>query len=311
MSAEATAAMWTDAKLTKRKSRKISSHLADWFKQPVTAKEEDVANFAGENKVKRIYDSYQMVSQKGKKQSEDDIKKRRRFISIKYWVCNPFEAVEDELISRLRTDNNQQAITGFKFPLLDTPTITTCFLADHGNIAWRAGLSIIASENDGLGQPVKVAHLLGKDSYDILLKTAQPLLDMSLRQLQDCALLVIRNDIGNENEDDVQQECLLVPRRAFINSYAEPFQKFFTMDPIDDGDEHQKVLIDSFEWECIGQSGSLLYDKTTREISGVTWQNQDREGMTKAFRDGHVVPFSNSSTLEMYPMVVLGGGDTE
>jgi hypothetical protein len=91
--------------------------------------------------IKRIsfvqqYDSYQITTQKGKKQSEDDIKKRRQFISIKYWVSNPFEAVEDELISRLNTDNNHQlAIQGFKFPLLDTPAIATCFLADHGNIA--------------------------------------------------------------------------------------------------------------------------------------------------------------------------------
>jgi hypothetical protein len=86
--------------------------------------------------VKRKYDSYQITSQKGKKQSEDDIKKRRRFISIKYWVSNPFKAVEDELISHLNTNNNHQlAIQGFKFPLLDTPAIATCFLADHGNIA--------------------------------------------------------------------------------------------------------------------------------------------------------------------------------
>jgi hypothetical protein len=37
MSTKATAAMWTDAKLTKGKSRKISAHLLDWFKKPVTA----------------------------------------------------------------------------------------------------------------------------------------------------------------------------------------------------------------------------------------------------------------------------------
>ena len=45
MSPKATAAMWTDAKLTKTKSRKISSHLLDWFKQPITAKEPDVDAF--------------------------------------------------------------------------------------------------------------------------------------------------------------------------------------------------------------------------------------------------------------------------
>ncbi len=65
---------------------------------------------AGQNHVKRKYDSYQITSQKGKKQSEDDIKKRQRFILITYWVSNPLEAVEDALISHLHTDNNQQAI---------------------------------------------------------------------------------------------------------------------------------------------------------------------------------------------------------
>jgi hypothetical protein len=159
--------MWTD------ESRKILSHLLDWFKQPITAKEPDVDALAGQNRVKRKYDSYQITSQKGKKQSEDDIKKGQRFISIKCWVSNLFEAVKDELISRLNTNNKHQlAIQGFKFRLLDTPAIVTCFLAYHGNIAWRAGLTIIASKNYGQGKPVKVAHLLGKDSYDILTKAA-------------------------------------------------------------------------------------------------------------------------------------------
>jgi hypothetical protein len=44
---------------------------------------------------------------------------------------------------------------------------------------------------------------------------------------------------------------------------------------------------------------------------GVPWQNIDQEGVKKKFRDGRVVCFSALSTLEMYPMVVVGGGDTE
>ena len=100
---------------------------------------------------------------------------------------------------------NKQPIEGFSFPLLDTPAIVACFLADHGNIAWRAGLTIVAREQDRLGEPVKVSHLLGKDSYDVLLSTAQPILDYGFRLLQDSALLVV----CNFNDDDVQQECLL------------------------------------------------------------------------------------------------------
>jgi hypothetical protein len=38
-------------------------------------------------------------------------------------------AVKDDLIGHLCcTGNNQQAIQGFKFPLLDTPAIATCFI---------------------------------------------------------------------------------------------------------------------------------------------------------------------------------------
>jgi hypothetical protein len=312
MSPEATGAMWTDAKLTKGKSRKISSHLLDWFKQPITAKEPDVDAFGIRPQVKRKYDSFQLTSEKGKKQSDDDIKKRRRDITIKYWVANPLEAVEDELISRLRsTDNSKQPIIGFDFPLLDTKTIVTCFLADHGNIAWRAGLTVIANEEDGQGEPVKVAHLLGKDSYDVLCNTAQPILNEGLSYLQDSALLVIRTKAEND-EDIPHQECMLVPRKAFIDSHAAPFKKFFMTEPVDQGDEHQKVLVDSLEWKSIEQSGSLLYDPTTKEISGVSWQNNDREEVKKEFRDGRTVRFSASrSTLEMHPIVVLGGGDAE
>jgi len=153
--------MWTDAKMTKSKSRKISQHLLDWFKKPITAKEPDEDAFGTRPQVKRKYGSFQLTSEKGNKQSEDDIKKRRRVIEIKYWVSNQLELVEDELVSRLHTiGNSRQPITGFKFPLLDTPAIALYFLADHGNIAWQAGITVIASEQDGQGEHVKVSHLL-------------------------------------------------------------------------------------------------------------------------------------------------------
>jgi hypothetical protein len=70
-----TIAMWTDAKVTKRKSQKISAHLFDWFKKPITEKELDVDAFGMTPQVKQKYDSFHLISKKGKKQSEDDIKK--------------------------------------------------------------------------------------------------------------------------------------------------------------------------------------------------------------------------------------------
>jgi hypothetical protein len=62
MSPKATGAMWTDANMTKSKSRKISEHLLDWFKKPITAKEPDVDAFGTRPQVKRKYDSFRLTS---------------------------------------------------------------------------------------------------------------------------------------------------------------------------------------------------------------------------------------------------------
>lgn len=107
----------TTSKHWQRQSHRELSHLSDWFQLPITAEEMNVDALAGQNHVKRTkYDPYQMTWQKGKKRSEDDIKNRWQFISIRYWGNKLLEAVEDELISCLGTDNNQQAIQGyFKF----------------------------------------------------------------------------------------------------------------------------------------------------------------------------------------------------
>jgi hypothetical protein len=52
------------------------------------------------------------LSRQGKKESDDDIKKRRRDITVKYWVSDPLLAARDELITRLR---GGKQITGFEF----------------------------------------------------------------------------------------------------------------------------------------------------------------------------------------------------
>ena len=87
-----------------------------------------------------------------------------------------------------------------------------CFLADHGNVAWRAGLTIIGSETDGQGEPVKLSHLLGKDSYNVLENTVNPDLQMGFKLLQSLPLLVVGSG--------KVKECILVPRNAFINALA-------------------------------------------------------------------------------------------
>jgi hypothetical protein len=62
--------------IDKDKVTRISSHLLDWFQQPIIAKEMDVDALAGLNHVKRKYcNLYQITSQKGKKESGHDTKK--------------------------------------------------------------------------------------------------------------------------------------------------------------------------------------------------------------------------------------------
>jgi hypothetical protein len=76
----------------------------------------------------------------------------------------------------------------FKFPLLGTAATITCFFGNHGNIAWQAGITIIASELDGQGKHVEVAQLLGKDSYGVLANTAQLILNYGISYLNSCGI---------------------------------------------------------------------------------------------------------------------------
>jgi hypothetical protein len=60
------------------------------------------------------------------------------------------------------------------------------------------------------------------------------------------ALLVKQNSVGAENDEDVQQECLLMPRKASISLHVQTIQKSYVTEPVVDQDnEHQKLLIDS------------------------------------------------------------------
>jgi hypothetical protein len=270
MSPEATAAMWSDALVTKTKQRKIWKHLFHWFGQPITAKEKDVDALAGKVYIKRRYGEHSFLSRQGKKESDDDIKKRRRDITVEYWVSDPLLAAEDELITRLR---GGKQIPGFEFPLLDVPAIPMLFLADHGNVAWRAGLTIVGSEADGQGEPVKLAHLLGKDSHIDLEKTVNPDLQKAFELLQASSMLVVR--IGKV------KECLPLPRNAFINAFALPIPGFFVEPPNDNGNDNQKLLVKNNSWNEIRQTGYFIFDKVEKAISGAGWQVSSQKHMTK------------------------------
>jgi hypothetical protein len=117
-----------------------------------------------------------------------------------------------------------------------------CFLADHGKVIWKAGLNIMGSETDGQGEPVKLAHLLGKDSYNVLFEnTVNPDLQKSFMLLQSSSLLVASNG--------KVKECILVPRNAFIDALTLTILDFHMELTNGSGEENQKLLEDSDCWE--------------------------------------------------------------
>jgi hypothetical protein len=157
---------------------------------------------------------------------------------------------------------------GFQFPLLDGLAIPMCFLADHGNVARRAGLTIVASEADGQGEPVKLAHLLGKDLYNVLENTANPDLRMGFRLLQSSSLLVVGSG--------TVKECILVPRNAFINTLASPIQGFI-MEPKKSIKELERHLA-RLEKEIEGRNRTCKNPRTGQSttIPGQATQEEQR-----------------------------------
>jgi hypothetical protein len=121
--------------------------------------------------------------------------------------------------------------------------------------------------------------------------------------LQSSLLLVVGNG--------AVKECILVPRNAFINALASPIQGFFMEPPNDRGNENQKLLVDNDSWDEIGQTGSFIFNSDENSISGVSWQVSPREDVTKEFRDGKKVEFTPNTIVELYLIILLGGGDTE
>lgn len=59
---------------------------------------------------------------------------------------------------------------------------------------------------------------------------------------------------------------MLVPREAFINSYAQLFQKLFMIEPADQGNKHQKVLINYLERSCQNRKSTFVSILSLLEI---------------------------------------------
>jgi hypothetical protein len=144
---------------------------------------------------------------------------------------------------------------------------------------------------------------LGKDSYDVLEKTVNPDLRKSSKLLQASSLLVV--GVGKV------KECLLVPRNAFTNALALSIPGYFMEPPKDNGNDNQKLLVKNNSWNEIRQTGYFIFDKVEKAISVVGWQASSQKHMTKEFRDGRKIKFDVGATVELFPIILPGGGDTE
>jgi hypothetical protein len=84
------------------------------------------------------------------------------------------------------------------------------------------------------------------------------------------------------------------------------------MEPLNDrGNENHKLLVENDSWDEIGQTGSFIFNSDDNSIIGVSWQVSSREDVTKEFRDGKKVELIPNTIVELYLIILLGGGDTE
>jgi hypothetical protein len=152
-----------------------------------------------------------------------------------------------------------------------------CFLADHGNVAWRAGLTIVGSEADGQGGACKACPSLGKGFIWHLGEDSKPW-PATGSQFTTSILLVgcwLWKSFGKV------KECILVPRKAFINALSLPIPGFFSEPPKDNGNDNQKLLIKNSSWDEIPQTGYFIFNKVEKVISGAGWQVSLREDVVK------------------------------
>jgi hypothetical protein len=145
------------------------------------------------------------------------------------------------------------------------------------------------------GELVKLGHLLGKDLYNVLDNTVNPDLRMGFRPLQSSSLLVVGSG--------TVKECILVRRNAFINAFASPIQGFSMEPPNDRGNKNQKLLVENYSWDEIGQTGSFIFNLDDNSISGVSWQVSSREDVTREFRDEKKVKFTPDTIVELYLII--------
>jgi hypothetical protein len=182
-------------------------------------------------------------------------------------------------------------------------TVATSFLADHDCVAWRAGLTLTSDADDGQGKVTPVARLLAKDESSLLKDLGVAVaLDNGTAKPRASASLIVTNDSG-------VSEAALVPRKAFIDTVAEPFEQLFLETPVNSGNMNEKVTNEG-AWGALENTGSLVCVAAAKDILGVAWQNAEHEKVQEDFPRS--VPFSfMDARLKAFPVVVLGCDDTQ
>jgi hypothetical protein len=209
MSAVKTSATWVDARLIEASQRPIADHLAAHFdRKEATANEKEVDKIGRDNqKTTRVFDTHSFTTRVGKKSCAQDVTAQARDVTVNHCTSCPHEAAQKELMARASLGEKAE---GMEFPRTDQNCIAMSFLADHGNVAWRAGLTLMSDEDDGQGKVTPVAHLLAEDEQSLLKElgiAAVP--DKGTAKLQASALLVVTNDSG-------ASEAALVLQKAFV-----------------------------------------------------------------------------------------------
>ena len=183
-----TAAMFTDAGMTRSQTRTVAKHLKVHFGASVVAPEYKWMELGDKFLILRRYGEYK-YTYINKKKGKDKGKKTSK--TAQYWVSNLFAATRSVLAWRTRQG---KLIRGFKFPAMDKRALPVSFMGDHGNVAFRVCIIIISDEDDRQGESVQVAHLMSKEEREILVNTIAPDLDAGIRKLQQYAVAIVEVD---------------------------------------------------------------------------------------------------------------------
>eukprot|EP00957_Ditylum_brightwellii_P119859 9145739-Ditylum_brightwellii.AAC.1 len=206
------------------------------------------------------------------------------------------------MLKRIRSG---RSVDGFGFLLLKTKCIAVVFFADHGNKAFQVALGVNASE-EGQSSPRKIAHLMAKDSQDILVKIIQPNIHKGTTDLHSAAVVVI------QNKHNVR--LTLVHHKSIIGAFTDIFQRFIMCEPHDSGNGHQQILSSVAEDDIVTRRADFTMYQTDNGIcgiSGIRWKRKNsNEYENKLFCD-RVIEINKETTLNAYPLAVFGVSDME